>query len=382
MKKLFINISLCIFTVILSIILIETCCRIYLKYYNKNRLLTRWEFRLTQPKAYQYSNFFSKEFIFESMKSVSVKESPNLDTIVLNDFNGKYINVINGLRHTTYRPKYPKKRIIMFGGSTLFSQEVPDWETIPSHLQRLVNSSENLKNYIVYNYGIVSMTAKQQTELLKKVSVKKDDIVIFYDGVNDIYYLVYNGYKDGWKPGRPSYRPVVKLMWYQRLMHFLYLKFSNYSAAIKIFMDVYDRNIPITITDTKIFQDNLNQAIDSYFNAIVSSYKYVTNNGGYFFHFLQPNIFSMSKNSDYEKELIKNYLQTPPGIEKAFKIGYPNMIKAVEKLSNMGIKSYNISDLLNRRSDDEEYFLDFCHVNQTANRIIANKLFELISLKN
>jgi len=382
MKKLSINIFFCIFTIILSFTLIEICCRIYSGFFNKNIPLTRWEFRLTQPKAYRNSYFFNKEFIFESMQSVSLNKAANPDALVLNDFNGKYLNVVDGFRYTTHQPKCYNRRILMFGGSTLFSQEVPDWETIPSHIQRLVNNSVSLKNYIVHNYGMVSLTVGQQKDLLKKISIKKDDIVIFYGGVNDIYYLVYNGYKDGWKPGKPSFRPIVRLTWYQKLMHFLYLRFSNYSAAIKIFMDVYDRNIPFTIADTKIFQNNLNQAVDSYFDAIVSSYEYVTAHGGYFFHFLQPNIFTLSKNSDYEKELIKNYLQTPPGIEKAFKSSYPEMIKATNKLRNVGIKSYNISDVLDERSNDEEYYLDFCHINHTANKIIANKIFEIISSKN
>ena len=35
------------------------------------------------------------------------------------------------------------------------------------------------------------MNSRQQYEILKKVNLKKNDLVIFYHGVNDVYYNVF-----------------------------------------------------------------------------------------------------------------------------------------------------------------------------------------------
>ena len=80
-----------------------------------------------------------------------------------------------------------KKRVLLFGGSTLFSQELPDKFTIASFLQRELNE----KGIMVKNYGLPGMNSRQQYEILKNIDVKKDDLIIFYHGVNDVYYNVF-----------------------------------------------------------------------------------------------------------------------------------------------------------------------------------------------
>jgi hypothetical protein len=44
-------------------------------------------------------------------------------------------------------------------------------------------------------------------------------VVIFYDGVNDVYYPVYNGNPEGWMPGQGHDGGVRRLSRLQRLLY-------------------------------------------------------------------------------------------------------------------------------------------------------------------
>ena len=104
------------------------------------------------------------------------------------------------MRVTKFQPLQYKNTIHIFGGSTIFSGEVPDENTIPSFLQKKINDS-NI-SYKVNNYGVSSVTAKHQFERLKNmVEIKKGDIVIFYDGANDVLQKIYLGNEEGWIVG-------------------------------------------------------------------------------------------------------------------------------------------------------------------------------------
>ncbi len=89
-----------------------------------------------------------------------------------------------GLRITTDQPSAPSGRILIFGGSTTFCGEVPDRFTYPSILQRILN--ERKSGLYVENYGKSAATATDRVEVLKSIDdLNKDDIVIFYVGVNE-----------------------------------------------------------------------------------------------------------------------------------------------------------------------------------------------------
>ena len=159
---------------------------------------SHYDFRKNKPEPYFDAKYFSDSFIKEW------KEHPggytrfiNTEIIIPNNFKGKYINVENNLRVTKYQPLQYKNTIHVFGGSTIFGGEVPDENTIPSFLQKKLNDANVI--YKVNNYGVSSIIAKQQYERLKNtVEVKNGDIVIFYDGANDILQKIYFGNKDGW----------------------------------------------------------------------------------------------------------------------------------------------------------------------------------------
>ena len=153
----------------------------------------RWEFRSTRPPAYERAEYFCKDFLAESL--VCQREfvpPPGKTFLVPGDFFGRWINVSGGRRTTDFLPAAAQNRVLFFGGSTLFCGEVPDAETIASRLQLLINGSVGPR-LAVENYGVPSMNAAQQLERLRTLELHRGDVVIFLDGVNDVYYSVYNG---------------------------------------------------------------------------------------------------------------------------------------------------------------------------------------------
>ena len=96
--------------------------------------------------------------------------------------------VEGGFRKTHYQNKNTDKKIYVFGGSTVWGTGSSDQFTIPSILQKNINSSKKIiDKYNVYNYGFSTLVSHQQFKLLKQVNLNKGDIVIFYDGNNDIW---------------------------------------------------------------------------------------------------------------------------------------------------------------------------------------------------
>jgi len=90
----------------------------------------------------------------------------------------------NGLRTTTDQPASYSGRVLIFGGSTTFCADAPDFMTYPSILQRLLNDRGAKRR--VENYGKSAATSTDRVIVLEGVKdLSKGDIVIFYIGVNE-----------------------------------------------------------------------------------------------------------------------------------------------------------------------------------------------------
>jgi len=155
---------------------------------------SRWEFRAAKPLAYANSPYYSTQFLDESRRAEGVGK---FDEHVrrLDNYEGKYIKIRNNHRHTTDAPIAAKSAVYVFGGSTVFSGEVPDTLTIPSFLQRELNKFTD--RYFVINAGTPSMNSNQQLFYLLATPLNIGDIVVFFDGVNDAIYNIYYGYPQG-----------------------------------------------------------------------------------------------------------------------------------------------------------------------------------------
>ena len=103
-------------------------------------------------------------------------------------------------------------------------------------LQRLEGIQLSHKCSFIVNSSIeccktmkFSINGKQQLNYLQNADIKSSDIVIFYDGVNDVYYTIFSGYKEGWRPGAGSttFRPIEKLSKFHKMVFILRKKFGK-----------------------------------------------------------------------------------------------------------------------------------------------------------
>jgi hypothetical protein len=337
----------------------------------------RWEFRATRPAPYQDADYFGAEFLDESMRCVRLGSPAGANYLVPGDFAGRFFHVQEGRRRTTDQPATARHRVLLFGGSAVFGQEVPDECTLASCLQRALNErSEPL--YRVQNYGTPAMIARQETERLTQCTLAEGDVVVFYDGVNDVFYPVYNGNPEGYRIGDSSDGGVRKLSGVQATLYPLCFRLKDYSCAAALLFRGMDGPRPANLVDETTLSRHLDDAAAGYLDALTTARAYAESRGACFVHLLQPHLFSLPRHTAYERGVIRNELLALPGLDMAFRLGYPRLRQAAAKAAETGMCRCDLSDVLEERSEAEEFYLDFCHVNHAANERLAQTICECI----
>ena len=319
------------------------------------------QFRLTRPQPYSHSNYFSKDFIEESFQQPQGWTTPIGTRLVIpNNFAGRWFNVKSNKRATLNQPRVFEKRILLFGGSTIYNSEVPDNYTVASFLQEKI-AANGFNKILVENYGVTSVHAAQQLERLQRdVQLSENDIVIFYDGVNDVIQRVYYGNPEGWIAQQSTNAPFVV-----RLVR----KLKKYSA----FMRWIDNNI---LTKGLSNKDKMQQAATEYAATISKANSYVFASHAQFIHLFQPTLYTKKNLSKYEVNLLNNLVGTdmnPVGLREAFDGTYPLMKNRLALFKF----SFDLTNLYD--NFESSPYLDFCHVTENANAILANEIFEKIN---
>ena len=230
-----------------GVLLVEAACQVYVRLFPMDRPLGRGEFRATRPPPYRHADYFSQDFLREQAGGIRHAPAVSGPHWLPEDLAGRYFTVANGLRRTTNQPAHPARRLLIFGGSTMLAEEVPDQYTIPSFLQRAINA-RCATAVVVLNYGAGSMTALQQRSRLMEVGVSAKDIVAFYDGINDVYYGVAAGgvLEHDLQGSRLN-----------RLLRLVMDRASHSSALASLVLDAWDRAVPDTVTDAAILRRSL-----------------------------------------------------------------------------------------------------------------------------
>lgn len=367
-RQVVFSVAVPVFSVAILLALLELVARLFLTVYSFPQ--THYDYRKEQPAPYSEAAYFSQEFISESFHQPDGWQYPEGTRLIIpNDYRGKYFNVVDGKRRTEFQPDNYENTIYLFGGSTIYNSEVPDGLTIASQLQLLFNEYYG-ERYIVQNYGTTTVTAVQQLERLMTLSPEPGDIVIFYDGVNDINQGVFYANPEETMIER-NRRVMTDLPLLQKVMFALPRK----SMFVQLFIDPVDRSIPAHFSDDAFMKDLLVSMRSRFRETIESAHDYAENNKAIFFHFLQPHLFADENFSEYETQLSENFFIIPRGLKEAFHLGYPDLMAVTEELSD-SMYSYDISDVLDDRPHGREYFLDSCHVTHEANRVIARKIFD------
>ena len=373
MKKLFrrenfFRVLIPILTVVLMLSAMEFSAWAYTKCFSVST--NSFDFRIKQPEPYKNAEYFSKEFLLEAFYQPGEWKLSETGNVIPADFNGRFFHTSEGLRSTSFQPEKFKNTVYLFGGSTIYCSEVPDEHTIASYLQLLFNEHYPDK-YIVRNYGLPTISTSEQVERLKVVrNIKKDDIVIFYDGVNEINLNIFYANPDS-SLARIRNKNMNAMSWIQTIL--FHLSYSSY--FVKLFMSPINYAVPEHLNDEQFIEKMLKKTTLQFKENIKKAYIYSTERGALFFHFLQPHLFADEKLTEYEENLSRNKYLIPLGFDKSFKAGYPELQKATTQLTEK-YNSFDISHILDKRPENEEFFLDHMHVTHKANKRIAEKMFE------
>ena len=149
--------------------------------------------KVLQDLIIAYDGKYSKDKI-EEMTPL-VQASLKFDSwIVLSnaDHQNKYSEVVNGKRRTvksSLECNEPKE-VWFFGGSTTFGVGVPWFSTIPSKFVEVSDKAGlcfNVSNFgVPYHYSFQEVT--YLTSEIAKGNIKKPDVAIFVDGLNDFLF--------------------------------------------------------------------------------------------------------------------------------------------------------------------------------------------------
>lgn len=357
-----------------AVVAIELACRIYVHTFPPLRALTREERAADPPPPYRHADYYSAEFIRELETEPAVVLQPDGEFALPVDVAGGFINVSGSLRVTTDQPAHPSRRVLVFGGSAIYAHEVPDRFTVPSFIQRSVNT-RCPGEIAVFNYGVPGMNATQQVARLKTLALRGSDVVIFFDGFNEVYYTVLAGTR-GVDPSTLDPPPDIgRLAVWGQWIHATADRWRQVSALADVVARAGERTPLEVVINADRLSDNLSLAGGNYRRALVAAQRQVDAAGARFFHFLQPHMFATALASVYRREMAADPDHL---VNRAFQAAYSELGAAIAQAAAQGVRSVDLSRIFDRDAVPDEVFLDYVHVNHVGNDMIAAAMFEEI----
>lgn len=289
----------------------------------------------------------------------------------LKKYTGKYNNIDSlGHRKTLSFNKDSSTsiKIFCFGGSTMYGIGTKDENTIPSTLAKVLKNKIPDKKFTITNFGLPGYTNDLEILQLKKELIKGNipDIVIFYDGVNEVISAYQNN-----KIGVPfnCFNREIEYNTHKEYLKRirLFLKTSNTYKFIKYLK----KKTGVNSNNVKDLMDNdllSRQIVHNYKFNLTTSDSYAKNYSFKVFNFLQPIIFTNKKLSKYESFMAKN--------EKYYKklfIKSYDLFK-LDTTLNKNITFNNLSNIFNKINTEKTVYADFCHLVKEGNEIIAKNM--------
>lgn len=302
------------------------------------------------------------------------------------EYHGKYVNINSDGMRKTWNPENKSAQVMdsiyVFGGSTIMGTS-RDYYTIPSYLSKKLNKTKN--NYMVYNCAGDAYTFPQEVIRLIVLLNKghRPRYVIFYDGVNDVYAAYQSGIPGSIQNLKDishifqSSRPRLFWEWVCSRIRDKCMLINGLNKLKKEIVALYRPEVSKFDEAAASYDDNHLKILS---NNIIESYirwKDMVDN------------LSKAYNFDY-------YCFWQPVIyteEKVFPIdskGDPRLNdKSLAKLykytnASLGDKSihhfWNISNVL--RDKTSACYIDWCHITEEGNDMVAEKIFKIFKEKN
>ncbi|MFK8009483.1 MAG: hypothetical protein AB8H03_24185 [Saprospiraceae bacterium] len=282
---------------------------------------------------------------------------------------------VNGNRLTKNSNSKSKKVIRFFGGSTMWGAGVEDANTIPSRFGKCTDE------YSIVNHGGTGFNSRQSLALFTNLMVKDDstNMVVFYDGVNDVADLCIK------KMSIPGHGREVQmrneLTTINSTGSYFRGKDGIFNLSKQLLSKVFIQNTALLIQgvvgryfkkslpDPYCCQTELERAIqvaNHLLNTWKVAHQIAEANGIQFIAILQPNLFVGNVENDYLN------LERRGSLGKNFEAVYPILKKKIETYDWI----YDFTEIFDDKK--EPLYFDFCHVNKQGNEIIAKQICEIL----
>ncbi len=360
--------------VLIIFFLMEIALGIFYHYYDQSGIDRNTE-RIIASKIYEGAGLSDEDIkiIHRELREQDMDWEPYLH-YRFKPMNGKFNTIYADGRRKTANPSLKDSataiKVFCFGGSTMYSSGARDEHSIPSELSKLIYENFPDQNVEVTNFGCHGYTRATENIQLQRELIKNNipDIVIFYDGVNEVI----SGHQNN-EAGAPTNA-------YNRKKEFKIA--HSYKKRIKLM--VYSSNLYrfITTLQRKIFtgsayaqlnsrSDELASDIAAYYIGLVKISKNLESDYGFkVFNFMQPNIYSKKTLSETEKE----YYKMQQYYENLYTLSYENVRK--DSLMIHDETFVDISDAFD--TTDKTIYFDFCHTGEYGNRLVAAQMFARI----
>ena len=255
----------------------------------------------------------------------------------------------------------------MFGGSTTFSVLTDQDGTIPNLLSGMLPEQQ------VLNFGVggYSTGAEIMTFVEALRSYPQMKTAVFYDGVNEIgpaferigsenliksYQLIGAPYIEGERAAISSKSPGISI---------------NDSNLYYIFQRI--RQIVNKNSDIKDTEQVLQKIVNRYFenlkviNGICSEYNIKC------LFTWQPSVFTLAESSLSERE--RTLKKEAPFSDY---VRLTELVLKDERSPNY--KIINLSEALDQKPSTEQFYVDWCHLNEQGNTLVARALANLLDI--
>lgn len=363
-KKFLIYTSLTLFT----ILIFESCLGLIFNHYDLKRNTNETAFKINSGAYDNVDSEIVKE-IFSELYTIDSQWEPFVH-FKLKESNLKHHTInSNGVRKTKNFGNSNNNdtlKIFCFGGSTMFSTGARDNKTIPSEISKLLHEKFPEKNIEITNFGCHAYNRSIENIQLQQQLLKNNipNIVIFYDGVNEIISAHRNN-----KAGIPTIAPIKSVekkygRGYLNKIHQLYKTSYTNRLVKKIQSKIIKTDSNYTSNNTKLPHDIANNYISNLklSKSLSRTYKFKVIN------FLQPVIYT-------KKPLTKSE-QIMASKTTYYKQLYLDSYKLIQEDKTLKDNNtfINISNAFNKTK--RTIYTDFCHTGEYGNKLIANEIFK------
>jgi lysophospholipase L1-like esterase len=300
-------------------------------------------------------------------------------------FKGEFININRDRIRSTPGADCSANsyKVFTFGGSTMWGTGSPDWGTIPAYLQSYFTALRH-GPVCVLNFGESAFVSTQGViELILQLqSGNVPNLVIFYDGVNEVYAAYQSGRfthqnfdhiaaKLNKDESPPSFVGWIKSSHSFHLFKRVVAKLRQTSRHRTDLVTYKTLGVDTaTLSDTVVEKYTSNYAI---VDALAQKY------GFKFLFFWQPVISIGDKPLTSEEQEMRRTmaLRDPESLViELFEAVYRRVQQVAKQYENL----YYIAEIFD--SLDSEIWIDATHVTPVGNRLIAEKMFGVIMGRN